>query len=384
MPVPPYTLYPLAVIAALILLKWLVGVRYIPHNKVGIIEKLWSAKGSLTGRQDHRARRRGRLPGRDPARRPALRSTSPGSTASTRSRSSSIAEGRIGYVYARDGSPLPPTQTLGRVVDVQPLPGRAGVPRQAAASAGASAAILREGVYADQPGAVRGHHRGPRVLRPDPGATDRSMPTWQSAAPRDRRLHAGDHRPRRPGGGGRRGSRGRRRRHPHHRDRHDRHRHRAGRPADRASARSSPPRSSRLEGQTDHNYFQDPEAFLALGGRRGKQLQVLTDGTFFINRWFATVEMQPEDAHPDRLRRRGRVVLRRARRRRHRRRLPLRRAGRVRPARRLEARARRPASTRSTRTRSRSSWCRPSTSSCAGSPARPRSTSTTRTSRASS
>jgi len=32
--------------------------------------------------------------------------------------------------------------------------------------------------------------------------------------------------------------------------------------------------------------FQDPEAFLQLGGKRGKQLQVLTDGTFFINRWF--------------------------------------------------------------------------------------------------
>src|SRR5262249_47570923 len=42
------------------------------------------------------------------------------------------------------------------------------------------------------------------------------------------------------------------------------------------------------DGTKDHNYFQDPEAFLALGGRRGKQLQVLTDGTFFINRWFGT------------------------------------------------------------------------------------------------
>jgi hypothetical protein len=44
------------------------------------------------------------------------------------------------------------------------------------------------------------------------------------------------------------------------------------------------------DGAKDHNYFQDPEAFLALGGRRGKQLQVLTDGAFFINRWFGAVE----------------------------------------------------------------------------------------------
>jgi uncharacterized membrane protein YqiK len=48
----------------------------------------------------------------------------------------------------------------------------------------------------------------------------------------------------------------------------------------------------------DHNYFQDPEAFLTLGGRRGKQLQVLTDGTFFINRWFATVEARPKTLIP--------------------------------------------------------------------------------------
>src|SRR5262249_31790492 len=49
---------------------------------------------------------------------------------------------------------------------------------------------------------------------------------------------------------------------------------------------------------TDHNYFQDPEIFLAGGGRRGKQLQVLTDGTFFVNRWFATIEMRPKTLIP--------------------------------------------------------------------------------------
>lgn len=38
------------------------------------------------------------------------------------------------------------------------------------------------------------------------------------------------------------------------------------------------------EDPRSHGCFQDPEKFLELGGRRGKQLQVLTDGTFFINR----------------------------------------------------------------------------------------------------
>src|SRR5204863_4270037 len=48
----------------------------------------------------------------------------------------------------------------------------------------------------------------------------------------------------------------------------------------------------------DHNYFQDPEAFLELGGKRGKQLQVLTDGTFFINRWFGSVEIKAKTLIP--------------------------------------------------------------------------------------
>src|SRR5215207_5187182 len=40
-----------------------------------------------------------------------------------------------------------------------------------------------------------------------------------------------------------------------------------------------------------HNTFQDPERFLAAGGQRGRQLQVLVEGTYYINRLFATVEM---------------------------------------------------------------------------------------------
>src|SRR4030095_7091945 len=45
---------------------------------------------------------------------------------------------------------------------------------------------------------------------------------------------------------------------------------------------------------TYHNSFQDPERFLAAGGQRGRQLQVLVEGTYYINRLFATVEMIPK------------------------------------------------------------------------------------------
>ncbi len=39
-----------------------------------------------------------------------------------------------------------------------------------------------------------------------------------------------------------------------------------------------------------HNAFQEPEKFLAAGGRRGRQERVLVEGTYYINRLFATVE----------------------------------------------------------------------------------------------
>ena len=39
-----------------------------------------------------------------------------------------------------------------------------------------------------------------------------------------------------------------------------------------------------------HNNFQDSENFLRAGGYRGRQYQVLADGTYFINRLFATIE----------------------------------------------------------------------------------------------
>jgi len=45
---------------------------------------------------------------------------------------------------------------------------------------------------------------------------------------------------------------------------------------------------------TYHNNFQDPEKFLAGGGQRGRQLQVLVEGTYYINRLFATIELIPK------------------------------------------------------------------------------------------
>ncbi len=46
--------------------------------------------------------------------------------------------------------------------------------------------------------------------------------------------------------------------------------------------------------ETYHNKFQDADRFLQAGGSRGRQLQVLVEGTYYVNRLFATVEMIPK------------------------------------------------------------------------------------------
>jgi uncharacterized membrane protein YqiK len=46
--------------------------------------------------------------------------------------------------------------------------------------------------------------------------------------------------------------------------------------------------------ETYHNNFQAPDRFLKAGGIRGRQLQVLVEGTYYLNRLFATVEMIPK------------------------------------------------------------------------------------------
>ena len=83
----------------------LLGIRYIPHGRVGIVEKLWSGRGNMKD------------------------------------------GGSIGYIYARDGEPLPPTQTLGRTVPCNSFQdARAFL--EHGGQRGRQRAILREGVYA--------------------------------------------------------------------------------------------------------------------------------------------------------------------------------------------------------------------------------------------
>src|SRR6185312_5513697 len=49
---------------------------------------------------------------------------------------------------------------------------------------------------------------------------------------------------------------------------------------------------------TFHNNFQNIDAFLRAGGYRGRQHQVLVEGTYYINRLFATVDFIPKTVVP--------------------------------------------------------------------------------------
>ncbi len=284
---------------AFIIAVWLFGIRYIPHNRVGIIEKLWSRHGSLTegkiisleGEAGYASRllRGGIHFGFYPwqyrlHRHPLV----------------TVAEGKIGYVYARDGTPLPPTQTLGRCVDCNRFQdARAFIAN--GGQRGRQRDMLREGVYAINTALFVVITEDGVYAGPVQDAERAKFASWQNEM-----LEAGGFSPVIIGAGSTNAE-----------ILSSALQQTAGTPAEAplmqtdnlgvvsvhdgptiASGEIIAPEVGNDKVGSGHNYFQDPESFLALGGRRGRQLQVLTDGTFFINRWFATVEIQPKTLIP--------------------------------------------------------------------------------------
>jgi uncharacterized membrane protein YqiK len=277
------------------ILVWLCGVRYVPHNRVGVIEKFWSFTGSLkhggiialNGEAGFQADiLRGGLhfwlfPWQYNAHRVPL---------------VMIAESKIGYVYARDGEPLPPTQTLAKVTASNNCQDARQFLRSGG-QRGRQRAILREGVYAINLALFVVITEDSVLSGPIRETDTRQYALWQQQL---REMNGFD--PVVIGHGG------------------VSLQQTAVDPSTQADVKltvtdtvgivtvqDGPPIESGeiiapevkvKDGETDHHSFQDPEAFLALGGCRGKQLQVLTDGTYFINRWFATVEIRPKTLIP--------------------------------------------------------------------------------------
>ncbi len=281
------------VFLCVLLLLAVVGVRYIPHRRVGILEKLWSERGSLGqgniialgGEAGFQARvLRGGLYIGYPFWMYRVH-TVPLVT---------IAEGRIGYVYARDGQPLTPAQTLGAVVDCNGFQDPAAFLLNGG-QRGRQRAILREGVYAINTALFvviteTGVHAGPvsRTEREQSASWQQELSDARGFSPV---LIGSAFYMQRSGDAALQTDASKLT--PHDLigivTIHDG-------PTLESGEFIAPQVGSASTGS--HNYFQDADAFLTLGGRRGKQLQVLTDGTYFINRWFATVELQPKTLIP--------------------------------------------------------------------------------------
>jgi uncharacterized membrane protein YqiK len=245
------------------------GVRYVPNRRVGLVERWWSPRGSVPDGHILALDREAGFQAE------VLRGglhlwMSPVSVRIHQHPLVTVGQGTMGYVYARDGEAMPPTQALGRVVACNDFQD-ARLFLNNGGQRGRQRAILREGVYAINLAQFVVLTESCVYAGPVDGAQRAQIERWHAEL-----QEVGGFRPVVIGG-----------------DRdvvgivtvHD------GPPVDAGEVISPEPAGN-------HGCFQSPEDFLAGGGRRGKQLQVLTDGTYYLNRWFASVELQPKTVIP--------------------------------------------------------------------------------------
>jgi uncharacterized membrane protein YqiK len=255
---------------AALLLLWLLAslsgaVRYIPNDRIGVVEKLWSGSGSV---QLGLLALHGEAGFEPELRRGGFHFFTPLQYRVHICPMVSVTQGKIGYVFARDGVDLPAGQTLAdnaRITNF--LDVRAFL--EGGGQKGPQRKILREGTHIINPALFvvmteeatysmtmdateREYYQkmrelldlrrgfSPLVIKgtEESHASDLlAVVTVQDgpALPRDELLapDVGDH----------------------------------------------------------HNSFQEPEKFLADGGKRGRQERVLVEGTYYINRLFATIEL---------------------------------------------------------------------------------------------
>ena len=114
----------------------LLTFRYIPNDRVGIVEKLWSPSGSVDERP-HRLERRGRLSARRAARRLALADAVPVPRAQDAAGDDPAGEDRLRLRARRAAAAA--DADAGEQRDRRRLPGRGRLPARTAVSADRSA-----------------------------------------------------------------------------------------------------------------------------------------------------------------------------------------------------------------------------------------------------
>jgi uncharacterized membrane protein YqiK len=345
-----------------LVLCWLT-MRVIPNQQVGVVEKWWSKSGSLA--EGHIIA----LEGEAGFQADLLRGGVHFGLWRWQYRVHkvdlvTVPQGKIGYVYARDGESLPPSQTLGRVASCNNFQdARAflqGDPEAGPASRGQRGrqrCILREGVYAINPALFVVITEDAVYRLPLSGGSElETLMNWQTELKRVNgfspvvvgasfRALEGEEAPRRAARASESAESPRTIRCPGCG-------HRFTAPAGeepgsamtvkcpscgqtvRIAGIAIPEAPAPLDAEAQrgvdtiaivtihdgpslppgeiiapgvgndsgdpnyHNNYQDPEAFLRAGGRRGRQYVPLTDGTYFLNRWFASIEMIPKTVVP--------------------------------------------------------------------------------------
>src|SRR5262249_11763624 len=269
-------IWAVGLVLLLVLIRVANVFRYIPNNKVGIVEKMWAAKGSIEAGFIAMHGEAGFEP---EILRGGIHVFFPFMYRIHKSDLVTVGQGRIAYVFARDGAPLAPSQVLA-ANDTEDKSDFQDARRflLGGGQKGPQRKILREGTYAinttqfavitDE--RVYGHALSAQeqdVLNAmQQTITDRDgFVPIMLAADKDLvgivTVHDG---PSLPSG----------------------------------EIIAAEVGTDLRQPDTFHNNYQEPEKFLHAGGFRGRQLQVLLEGTWYINRLFATVEAVPKTIAP--------------------------------------------------------------------------------------
>ncbi|WP_233838128.1 SPFH domain-containing protein [Paraburkholderia sp. ZP32-5] len=255
----------LAVVLLIALLFWAARViRYIPNDKIGVVEKLWSLNGSV---KNGLLALQGEAGFQPDLRRGGFHFFAPFQYRVHIHPMVSVTQGKIGYVFARDGRDLPAGQTLANNADVDDFRD-VGAFLQKGGEKGPQRKVLREGTH---------------ILNPALFVVMTEEATYALSLNAQEKAYYGTMRElldQRKGFSPVivKGAEGE----------HD---------SDLlaiVTVQDGPalPKDELLAPDVGdvHNSYQEPEKFLAAGGHRGRQERVLVEGTWYINRLFATVE----------------------------------------------------------------------------------------------
>lgn len=251
-------LWVLAIIVGVILAVWLIGIRFVPNNKVGIVEKILSKKankGTIIALDGEAGFQAELLRGGIHVRPRFLYKIHQENLIT-------IPQGEIGYVFARDGKALGPSQTLGEIIECDNFENVEAFINNGGQK-GPQRAILREGTYALNLAQFVVMTKDNTYYMPLGLPDEENQIESMSRLIRERDGFTAQV---------------------------------ISKGADEIGIVTVHDGPSIDNGELiagsvpGHNMYQEPQAFIDNGGKRGRQLDVLTDGTYFINVLFATIE----------------------------------------------------------------------------------------------